>query len=383
VFGGLLLGFAAAEIILRLVGYEGMEERTNTVIDRELGTRAVDAWVDHAVFDPSRVDHVVINGQRVPFEKREGRTRIVFIGDSGTEGHGVEPKEAYPIVFSSIELANGVRELEVINAGIRGMTNVGEFNLLASRIVMLQPDIVILGLFMANDINWNLNDRHLLGEKPSRRAAFWDWLRYRSASAHFAHLQLLAINTKYGLINRLKADQPVSKLSAVNLIDEDGINMVDYIGGEVATYRKHPSRLTEYAFEVLRDVMWRFKSLADIHGFQFGVLIIPTSSQIEGDLRMLTAPTVLNELRDRGIVIDKSDLDVGRPLKVVRDLCTELEIVCIDPVEKLRRIGTTRAILPGDDHFTADGHRVLAVSLVAHFSDKNRQFFSCWSCPSG
>lgn len=380
IFAGLFLGLVAAEIGLRVTGYEGMQERVSTVFHDDLGQVPADAWVNNAVFDPRGSNHVVINQQKVAFKKRESQTRLVFVGDSGTAGVGVEHDEAFPLVFGNLEGSRGIHDLEIVNAGVVGMTSVGEYRLLADRIVKIHPDIVVLGIFMANDINFNLGNRHLLGEQPSWWRTLWVRLRGRSALAHFSYFQLLALDAKFGFFGAFDATSP-EEAWPITLTDDSGINMIDYLGGEIATYKKWYSPLMEYAFELLREILWRFMVLAEKEGFQFVVAVIPTASQIADELEMFFVADPLEDLRQRGINISEDDFDFQKPMRRVRNICMELAIVCIDPTVAMRRIGAANAIIPRDDHLSVEGHRILAESLVRHFDARHRQFTNCPKCP--
>jgi lysophospholipase L1-like esterase len=372
VAAGLLVGLVLAELGLRVVGYEGDHERKNTVYHDDYGQLLKNAWVFDAVFDPSRSDHVEINGKNVAFEKTAGQTRVVFVGDSGTFGSGVKRNEAFPIVFGTLAKFLGVHELEVVNAAVPGMSNVTEYRLLEGQLTTLQPDIVVLGLFMANDINWNLDDEHLLGEARSRWRTFGRRLRERSALAHFAALQLLVLSSKSTLGEA--PNEPLTELPRWDRVNDAGLHMFNYTQGEIATYRKRYSPLMEYAFDLLREILWRCKRLGEKEGFQFAVVLIPTSSQISDELQIFTAPEALEEIRESGIEIEEDELDVEKPLRVVRDICRELDIVCIDPTVDLRRIGARRVIPDEDDHLNRDGHRVLAVSLATRYDHQTRRF---------
>jgi len=371
---GLFLGLSAAEIGLRVCDYEGSHERRSTVFDGDLGQLRVDSWVHLAVFDPRRSDHVVVNGQRVAFEKEGGLTRVVFIGDSATWGAGVEPGQAYPAVFRDLEKTRCEADLEVLNAAVIGMTMVGEYRLLADRLVMLQPDVVVLGLFMANDINWNLGNEHLLDESPSVWVRLWGQLRTHSALAHFAHLRLLAFSADSGAFGGYGGVQPESSVLGLKLIDDAGMHMLDYFGGEIATYKRRYSAPMEHAFVLLQDLLSRFDSLAAAHDFQFVVLVIPTASQIDDRLLMFRWPDPWGTVQRRGYDLSEEDLDFQKPLNRVREMCAETGILCIDPTEDLRRLGAARVIIRGDDHPSPAGHRVLASSLVARFDSQNHQF---------
>ena len=68
--------------------------------------------------------------------------RIVAMGDSLTEGLGVNPQEAYPALLAQKLAADGYA-YEVINSGISGETSSGALSR-ADWVLKLAPDIIIL-----------------------------------------------------------------------------------------------------------------------------------------------------------------------------------------------------------------------------------------------
>src|SRR5207249_3979006 len=154
----------------------------------------------------------------------------------------------YPLRFKQLldarEPGNHVR---AINAGVWGMTTIDEYHLLHDKLLPLRPDVVVIGLFMSNDINWNLGH----GQKELRYAApgWVDFARTHSALAHFVFLRALALNQRYRLV---RSDQLGSRLvpRQIGLVDSYGLHMLSYPAGELALYMRKPSSLANEAFAV-------------------------------------------------------------------------------------------------------------------------------------
>lgn len=73
---------------------------------------------------------------------------IVFIGDSLTEGYGLDPEEAYPAQLEALYKAQG-KSVKVINGGVSGSTTASA----TQRVkwyLRTKPDIIVLALG-AND----------------------------------------------------------------------------------------------------------------------------------------------------------------------------------------------------------------------------------------
>jgi hypothetical protein len=113
------------------------------------GIPGVRAWDDRVLSSNSR-------GLRGPreyaYEKPEGTTRIVVIGDSFTFGHEVGDEETYSHVLE--ELLPGV---EVLNLGVHGYGHGQMLLYLREEGVRYQPDVVLLG-FLSDDMERNVID---------------------------------------------------------------------------------------------------------------------------------------------------------------------------------------------------------------------------------
>lgn len=362
----LLLGTAAAllvlELGLRAFGYEGARERALRVFDARYGEVNADSWIFSFHIDPRRYRAVDLRGQLIPLRKPPGEKRVLFLGDSATEGAFVTLAQAYPARFEALLRARDPdTHVRAINAGVWGMTTIDEYHLLSDKLLPLAPDVVVIGLFMANDINWNLAHR----QKRLRyfMPAWLDVARKHSALAHFAFLQALALNQRYRLV---RSDRLGSAWvpSPIALVDRHGLHMLSYPAGELALYMREPSRLADEAFAVLEDVLAQFLALGRKHGFSVRVLLIPTASATTGRLAILAHPDLLLELRAQGIHIREADLDVSLPTRRVLGICDKLGLTCIDASARFRRLGLS-AFFPHDEHPSAAGHDALARALLS------------------
>ena len=294
-----------------------------------------------------------LRGRQFALPKPIGERRVLFLGDSATEGAFVAEDECYPRVFEALAAQRSPSAPRAINAGVWGMTTIDEYHLLEDKLLPLQPDVVVLGLFMANDLNMNLGHK----ERVLARSGLWGTLAEHSALAHFLRLRLLA---QLGRGTRDARWVPAE----LSLVDEHGLRMLSYPEGELATYVQPPSRSIEHAYEVLASVLDDFKQLGLRHGFALRVLLIPSPSRVLGRLAVLHYPALMSELAAQGVRVVPQQIDVDAPTRRVLALCRTLSIACVDPTPALARLGP-RAFFPTDEHPSAAGHRALAEALVA------------------
>jgi len=352
---GLGVALGGGELLLRLVGYQGQHARIHSVFDPRFGTVRRDSWVFQMTMEPPEAN---LRGQRVPLDKPPGETRVLFIGDSGTEGAFVPLEASFPMRFEA-ELAARMpeRRVRAINAGVFGMTTLDELHFLP-RLLALRPDVVVLGLFLSNDINFNLG--HIERRRPGS-AELWPQLVDRSALAHFAHLRMLGWGAKVG--ERMPATADWLPREA-QLVDRDGFHMLSYPAGEVALYMRRPSPLVDRAYGVLEEALRHFVALGEQHRFELAVLLIPAPSAVAGRLQLLHYPDIQGELRRQGVEVSEAQLDVHLPRMRVASLCERLSLLCIDPTERLQEIGMG-VFFPTDEHPTVTGHAALGKALSA------------------
>jgi acyl-CoA thioesterase I len=84
-----------------------------------------------------------------PLLKAQETFTILFLGDSLTEGLGLEPEQAFPSLIDERLKAEGYNNISIINAGISGSTSASALERM-QWYVRSRPDLVILSLG-AND----------------------------------------------------------------------------------------------------------------------------------------------------------------------------------------------------------------------------------------
>jgi hypothetical protein len=358
--GGLLLlgtlsALAFAECGLRVVGYEGSGDRVQRIYDPRYGAVPRDSWIWSFEIDPAVHRAVELRGSQFAIPKPPAERRVLFVGDSATQGAFVADSETFPAVFEQLVGArSGTAATRVINAGVWGMTTIDEYFLLKDKLLPLEPDVVVIGLFMANDLNMNLAHR----ERVAQHAALLGRLTQVSALAHFVRLRLLAAAAR--------ASAAATRFAPVELrlVDEHGLHMLSYPEGELATYLQPESKLVSHAYDVLEDVLRDFQRLGERHGFRLRVLLIPSPSHVLGQLAILHYPHLLEELAQVGVHVAPGAIDVDASTRRVLALCARLGIACVDPSAALAHLGR-RAFFPQDEHPTAAAHRALAQTLAA------------------
>lgn len=77
--------------------------------------------------------------------------RVLVLGDSMTFGHGVGDEDTYPNQLEALFRLEG-RDVDVVNAGVRGFGTDHEYRYFSQRLRGLRPDLIVLAFYI-NDMS--------------------------------------------------------------------------------------------------------------------------------------------------------------------------------------------------------------------------------------
>jgi len=284
-------------------------------------------------------------GYRQPeFDPKKGnQIRIVAIGDSFTFGHGVEGEEAWPHVLERVRAERTSGPVEVINAGVDGRW-VDEYYLeLTRRGLALDPDVVVVGFFIGNDIDGEDARNHV----------------WRSVDAQGRPLTIDASNyvVDHGYRVRnppeLRWEYPVIRNSHVaQLLFGAWKGISDRWGptpvGEDTMYAPVYEPETERAVKTVEDLFVAMAEACRAHGVQFLVVMIPTRKQASAEPHATV-----------------DGLDLEKPQRTFAAFFTEHGIPYIDLLPALRAAAATAPVyFRYDAHWTVWGHTAAARAIA-------------------
>jgi len=84
--------------------------------------------------------------------KQPGQFRIVVIGDSMVFGGQVREEQRFTERIETVISARGLAQVQVVNVGVPGWTTFNEAGFLAANSAWLQPDLVVLAVYLGNDV---------------------------------------------------------------------------------------------------------------------------------------------------------------------------------------------------------------------------------------
>lgn len=356
------LGFGRLYLTPKLFGHSEFILRKAQAGQRE---RSID-WFYKWVNNPTNSKEIEVEGETYPFKRKENSKRILAIGDSGTFGLGVKRQQAWPTLLES-SLRKEKRNVEVFNFGIPGALLQDSVLFYRQYLQSYNPDTVILGIFLANDINQSvyLKPGNFLNltYKEDYAPHFFE----KTALYKFYRLQRLRLQR-----NSRNSDLFVS-IGEMD-INPNEFNIGDFNEGEVALYVTPQPKEVNQAYQNVEVILLELKRLCEMRNIELLITVIPTRSYLEDQLNIIPffSPdykSVHEIISRRGIPASK--LDFSRPLEKLRFLTKKLQIPLIENLTALKKLHQTRpAIINGDDHLTKEGHILTAAPLSEYILSK-------------
>lgn len=297
-----------------------------------------------------RINSLGLRNDEIPAREPD-EYRVLVLGDSFTAGHGVEEIDAFPSLLSRYLQGNTSHtgHIRVINAGVPGFGTIHEVGLLKKLADILHPDLVVLALFVGNDIRDNLLG--LTGQVVS-----WDGLLRLSRASR----RLIASSSRWF--------EPQNRNPRMS-------SPVDQRGRKSrASYHNLPLSLA-YDFVFLLDpqppeleVGWTrtahhlsdLKILVEAHRAGLLLVLIPMREQVDDEQwKQIVRAFGLQDVR----------FDMALPQRRLQKIAHELGIETLDLLEPLRAAAHYQDVyFPNydDGHWNSNGHLV-AADVLAKF----------------
>lgn len=280
--------------------------------------------------------------------KRRGITRILTIGDSFTEGFGVEQNESYPIILDS--LVNKEYNVEVFNAGIGGYSPDTEYIYLKELITIVKPDIVLLGFYVGNDIQditknaWVVDDNKMPVNITSEIMMVKDNKLFLKDKGIYTHTTKLKIYLKH-YINLILLRWSHTYIWIQN--KRFGSAYPDLEG--VSSLIEVQTEDIKSAWEKTKMLIKAMHNISQENNASFQIIIIPSRLQVNPKEWSFVEKNFQNYK-------PKNDLVQEELVK----LCHEEKINCIDVLPEFKKNNQTLYRTLTDIHLTKKGHSFLA-----------------------
>jgi lysophospholipase L1-like esterase len=365
---GIVLGTLGGEALARLVGFEFRPHMRNRVYFAEphpllgwhnrpglAGTYGGDEFTTFVTINS--------DGQRGPSHpaaRVPGKRRIAVLGDSQTWGDGVADDETFVA-----RLDGG--DTEMLSFATPGWGTDQQILVLDAEAARWSPDVVVLALFIGNDLNDNTSRGTFQYPKPWFTVGADDTLELHGVPVPYSRTLHVAIEVYRALMRHSALLNAIAELSRRDWTPSSG-------GGDANGSYVNPlfaARLSEenrarfaLTARLLREFVVRTRAI----GAEPVVLILPDVGQVEA----FADPARRAALRRAGA-------DFQRPQRVFSALLAEQGVQVIDALPALGRATRTRlagggphTFYPEWRHLTALGHAVIADLLAARLVVKRR-----------
>lgn len=293
----------------------------------------------------------------------KGKIRILFIGDSLTVGWGVKENETFPRVTESLlKQKFPDKAIESVNAGLVAGGPGYYYIYLKNDGIKLNPDIVVVGFYMYNDIpanalnsNWLKTDQQGLPEKIDSTEIYVDQVGYiyPKALSFKYHLPILRnLHLFMAVYNVFSPPNPENDLGQTYF--DPIYNPYNCLYKD---YKKHCQDLEE-AKSNTKSLFLGIKKILDQKGKKLLILFIPSEFQLDEDAA-----------EKYGFVVPLLPADRNRPYLEFASFFQDNKIDYIDPRPFLRQFPDKDLYFQTDDHMTALGYQKLAEILSDKLAD--------------
>ena len=326
------------------------------------------------------------HGYRVPEQpepRSDGAYRIVGLGDSFTFGSGVGAEDVY---LERIEdLLRGAdppgRPVEVVNAGAGGMGLDNEARILEADGDILQPDLVIVGFYVGNDVRdvmcgWDrfvvdadglrqwkegILDRFLHPLRPGeivRDGSLPERSGIQSTGAlPIPFKDVLKRNLHSYLFLQHRYDALRAQLRST---PEGALKEFTVFNMEALMLREYPPEL-ERAWDQARKVIGQMQAWTRKRGSRLVIVTIPIGGQVY--------PGMWEHTR-KLYGLSSTDFDLDKPQRLIEEIGEELGVPVIDLRHALQNAREGPELYYRNDiHWTPRGHDVAAREIVRQLTD--------------
>ena len=218
-------------------------------------------------------------------QKPEGVYRIICLGDSMTFSI-TSMEDAYPKVLERA-LSTGARNIEVINAGVSGYGPDEEYFYLRDYILDFDPDLVILGFFVGNDISDSYAhpsntavDGTLIHIEDAKKLTVSQisWEKRKREFLNRFHVARLVVNRDYSSLFARLGERNISLREYMNRMNTKCLDDPD-----IRIHRPSDAFSPVFKESWAKALGWinKMNSLAAVRNVKFAVAVMPVTAQFD------------------------------------------------------------------------------------------------------
>lgn len=275
-------------------------------------------------------------------EKPAGSFRVLVLGDSFMEALQVRYEQSFPRILESNLNEQAIQPVEVINAAVSGWGTDDQLTFVRRVGAQWKPDLVLVGLTLANDVNDNLNERfHLLvndklqarpvSQLSSLQYGLWQAKAYLASHSHL--YQILRLGWHY------------KKMEA------EGLQLASHMMDQLS---EKPNPRLEKGWKLTFELLKEMDAASQNIGGKLAVFLIPMSIQVDPQS---------NEVLAKKHHYSWDSFRLERPQRLMQEFGEKYGVEVIDLLPSFLRCQNREGhllVLKQDGHWTEKGHTVAA-----------------------
>ncbi len=292
-----------------------------------------------------RINAAGVRGPEIP-PKAPGERRIAILGDSLVFSVQVnQPQTFAQLLEDRLRAGDSSRPYRVVNAGVQGYGPVEELLFYRKVVVPLQPDLVIVMVFVANDAVEAVDSAWLLdGSRQSVERA-------QTEATGFARR----------VVRRSMVLQQV-RLRVNEVLEWLRPAQAPTVSRPLTTYLPTASPEVQRGLELTRQILSQLDNEAGARGARVAVVLVPARFQLNdvdyGHLRKAVAAAGQELIRDKAT-------------ERFAEALAPLGLPMLDLLPILRRQPDPSGLFFTENvHFTPRGHQVVAEALARFVRDE-------------
>jgi hypothetical protein len=286
-----------------------------------------------------------LRGAEIDYPKPPGEFRILVTGDSFTFAEQVNQHETFTqLLEERLNSEQAGLQYRVLNAGSNGWATANEAVYLTKEGVRFKPDVVIVALYLGNDVSDNY--RRVATVSVAKEAD----LRLRGADSFEGPRRVLRRSELYTVFES-------GVLAKLPIWGDDG--------GSYSSDRRAPRTLEEAqeAWAITEELLDRMRDVTESQGARFMVLVVPSATAVAQ-----RGGTAVRETDDEDEEESRDDIKPGfeDPHGTLAELTERAGLISLDLLHELRRADNRikeRLYYRQNAHWTAAGHQVAAEQL--------------------
>ncbi len=306
-----------------------------------------------------------------PYEKAEGTSRILVLGDSFPEALQVRLEDAFSEVLEATLNTGVTKQTEVINAGVSGFGTDNALLFFNHEGFKYSPDIVLLTFYVGNDVrnNWSPLEEQ---DSGGPRKPFYDigpegltLNRYpfdRDAGWSGPIKMFLARNSRVYAFSRDTWNRFGSRKFETG--GNDDMHGTDArMPLDLPLFQREPPKIWDDAWQVTRAILRELKSEVTKRGGQLFVVTVPTAFQVH--------PEIWEDRFGANDSLRRVDWTLDSPNRHLSEICSEEQIPNLDLLPMMRNeVSNTGSLLYFfyDNHWNEAGHQFAAMRVAEAIS---------------